>query len=131
MTYVKINGISFDVNVAISKLNRNFNVLDGDNAGRTTSGLMIRDIIGTYIGHKVTFFRKGNNYTALDQLWDYLVLHSVDDSVMLEVADGQSTISYAAYYTSGSQDIEIVTEGINYWDEFEISFVPMMAQKTP
>lgn len=131
MTYVKINGISFDVNVAISKLNRNFNVLDGDNAGRTTSGIMIRDIIGTYIGHKVTFFRKGNNYTALDQLWDYLVLHSVDDSVMLEVADGQSTISYAAYYTSGSQDIEIVTEGINYWDEFEISFVPMMAQKTP
>lgn len=131
MTYVKINGISFDVNVAISKLTRNFNVLDGDNAGRTTSGLMIRDIIGTYIGHKVTFFRKGNNYTALDQLWDYLVLHSVDDSVMLEVADGQSTISYAAYYTSGSQDIEIATEGINYWDEFEISFVPMMAQKTP
>ncbi len=131
MTYVKINGISFDVNVAISKLNRNFNVLDGDNAGRTTSGLMIRDVIGTYIGHKVTFFRKGNNYAALDQLWDYLILHSVDDSVMLEVADGQSSISYRAYYTSGSQDIEIVTDGVNYWDEFEISFVPMMAQKTP
>lgn len=131
MTYVKINGISFDVNVAISKLNRNFNVLDGDNAGRTTSGLMIRDVIGTYIGHKVTFFRKGNNYAALDQLWDYLILHSVDDSVMLEVADGQSSISYRAYYTSGSQDIEIVADGINYWDEFEISFVPMMAQKTP
>lgn len=131
MTYVKINGISFDVNVAISKLNRNFNVLDGDNAGRTTSGLMIRDVIGTYIGHKVTFFRKGNNYASLDQLWDYLILHSVDDSVMLEVADGQSSISYRAYYTSGSQDIEIVADGINYWDEFEISFVPMMAQKTP
>ena len=131
MTYVKINGISFDVNVAISKLNRNFNVLDGDNSGRTTSGLMIRDVIGTYIGHKVTFFRKGNNYAALDQLWDYLILHSVDDSVMLEVADGQSSISYRAYYTSGSQDIEIVTDGVNYWDEFEISFVPMMAQKTP
>lgn len=131
MSYIKLNGIEFDADVAISAYNRNFNVLDGENAGRVMTGRMIRDIIGTYIGHKVTVFRRGNNYEGLDRFWDYLVTHSVDDSVMLEAADGQKTISYEAYYTSASQDIEQVIDGVNYWGEIEVNFIPMEAQVTP
>lgn len=131
MSYIKLNGIEFDADVAISAYNRSFNVLDGDNAGRVMTGRMIRDIIGTYIGHKLTVFRRGNNYEGLDHLWDYLVAHSTDDSVMLEAADGQSTISYEAYYTSASQDLEKVEDHVNYWGEIEINFVPMEAQVTP
>ena len=131
MSYIKLNGRSFDANVAISKYNRNFNVLDGENAGRVMTGRMVRDIIGTYIGHKITVFRRGDNYAGLDELWDYLVAHSVDDSITLEAADGQTTISYEAYYTSASQDIEQVINGVNYWGEIEINFIPMEAQVTP
>lgn len=131
MSYIKLNGRSFDADVAISKYNRNFNVLDGENAGRVMTGRMVRDIIGTYIGHKITVFRRGDNYVGLDELWDYLVAHSVDDSIMLEAADGQTTISYEAYYTSASQDIEQVINGVNYWGEIEINFIPMEAQVTP
>ena len=131
MSYIKLNGRSFDADVAISKYNRNFNVLDGDNAGRVMTGRMVRDIIGTYIGHKITVFRRGDNYAGLDEFWDYLVAHSVDDSIMLEAADGQTTISYEAYYTSASQDIEQVIDGVNYWGEIEINFIPMEAQVTP
>ncbi len=72
MGYIKLNGRSFDADVAISKYNRNFNVLDGDNVGRAMTGRMIRDIIGTYLGHKITVFRRGNNYAGLDEFWDYL-----------------------------------------------------------
>lgn len=128
MNYIKINGVVFDAKVAISEYNRNFNVLDGENAGRVMTGRMVRDVIGTYIGHKITFFRRGDNYAGLDELWDYLVRHSTDDSVMLEVADGQTTISYEAYYTSASQDIEKVENGINYWGEIQVNFIPMDAQ---
>lgn len=131
MSYIKLNGIEFDAEVAISSYNRNFNVLDGENAGRVMTGRMVRDIIGTYIGHKIKVFRRGDNYEGLDKFWDYLVEHSVDDSVMLEAADGQSTISYEAYYTSASQDIEMVDGGVNYWGEIEITFVPMEAQVMP
>ena len=131
MSYIKLNGIEFDADVAISKYNRNFNVLDGENAGRVMTGRMVRDIIGTYIGHKLTVFRRGDNYQGLDAFWDYLVEHSVDDSVMLGAADGQSTISYEAYYTSASQDIENVESGVNYWGEIEINFIPMDAQVKP
>lgn len=131
MSYIKLNGVEFDTEIAISAYNRNFNVLDGDNAGRVLSGRMIRDIIGTYIGNKITVFRRGDNYKGLDDFWDYLVAHSVDDSVMLEAADGQKTISYEAYYTSASQDIEKVDGGVNYWGEIEVNFIPIDAQVTP
>lgn len=131
MSYIKLNGVEFDADVAISKYNRNFNVLDGDNVGRVMSGRMIRDIIGTYIGHKVTVFRRGNNYEGLDAFWDYLLAHSVDGSVLLEAADGQTSISYEAYYTSASQDLEKVEGGVNYWGEIEVNFIPMEAQVKP
>lgn len=133
MNYVKINGISFDVGVAISAYEESFSVLDGDNAGRVMTGRMIRDIIGTYIAHKVTFFSKGGEAgnAAFDELWEYLKVHSVDDSVMLEAVDGQSQISYEAYYTTGTRSIKQVENGVNYWDELQVSFVPMEAQITP
>ena len=131
MSYIKLNGREVDADVAISAYSRNFNVLDGDNAGRVMTGRMIRDIIGTYVGHKIKVFRRGGNYAGLDEFWAYLVEHSVDDSVMLEAADGQTTISYEAYYTSGTQDIESVSNGVNYWGEIEINFIPMEAQVVP
>ena len=131
MSYLKINGVEFDADVAISGYTRSFNVMDGPNAGRVMTGRMVRDIIGTYQGNKIKIFRRGNNQYGLDEVWDYLVAHSVDDSVMLEAADGQTTICYEAYYTSATQNLEYVDDGINYWGEIEIEFIPMEAQVKP
>ena len=128
MSYIKLNGVEFDADVAISAYNRNFNVLDGPNAGRVLAGKMIRDIIGTYLGHKITVFRRGDDYAGLDEFWEYLYQHSINDSVLLEAADGQKTISYQAYYTSASQDIEKVEKGVNFWGEIEVNFIPIDAQ---
>ena len=134
MNYVKIDGKSFDVDVAISEYSETFNVLDGKNAGRVIAkGRMVRDIIGTYIGHSVTFFNKGGaeGNAAFDALWDFLVRNSVKDSVALEAADGQNQISYEAYYTTGTRRIKTVTDGVNYWDELSVNFIPMEAQYLP
>ncbi len=130
MNYCKINGKAFDVTVAISDIEETFNVLDGSNAGRVMSGRMIRDVIGTYIGHKITFFN-GKSNADFDALWDYLIAHSVDDYVTLEAADGQKSISYQAYYTSGTRSLRSAADGANVWDEIEINFVPMDAQVKP
>ena len=131
MSYIKLNGVAFDTDVAIASYSRSFNVLDGENAGRVLTGRMVRDVIGTYIGHKLTVFRRGDNHEGLDRFWDYLLAHSVDDSVLLEAADGQSTISYEAYYTSASQELEKVEGGVNYWGDIEVTFIPMQAQVRP
>ena len=128
MSYIKLNGVESDDADATSAYNRNFNVLDGPNAGRVLAGKMIRDIIGTYLGHKITVFRRGDDYAGLDEFWEYLYQHSIDDSVLLEAADGQKTISYQAYYTSASQDIEKVEKGVNFWGEIEVNFIPIDAQ---
>lgn len=130
MNYCKINGRAFDVTVAISSIEESFNVLDGSNAGRVMSGRMVRDVIGTYIGHKITFFN-GKKQADFDALWQYLIDHSVDDYVTLEAADNQTSISYQAYYTSGTRTLSSAANGANVWDEIEINFVPMDAQVKP
>ena len=134
MNYVKLNGVSFDVDVAISEYSETFNVLDGKNAGRVIAkGRMIRDIIGTYVGHSITFFNKGGECgdSAFDELWDFLVKNSVKDSIMLEAVDGQNQISYEAYYTTGTRMLRNVSNGVNHWDALTVNFVPMEAQYLP
>ena len=132
MTYCKINGTSFDVGVAISEYKRKLSILHGENAGRVMTGSMILDPIGAYLGREITFFRKGDKYKELDALWDFLVAHSLDrEGVFLEAADGQTTISFQAYYGDTEQMIEKVENGVNYWGEFKVSFVPMEAQVKP
>ncbi len=132
MTYCKINGTSFDVGVAISEYERSLDILHGENAGRVMTGTMILDPIGAYLGRAITFFRKGDKYQELDALWDFLVAHSLDRSgVLLEAADGQSTISFQAYYSGTTQKLEKVENGVNYWGEFKMSFIPIEAQVKP
>ncbi len=128
-TYCTINGTSFDVGLAITGYEETFNTLDGENAGRVLTGAMVRDIIGTYIGHKVTF--RNINQAAFDALWNFLVAHSVDDYVRVELADGQTTISQNVYYTSGTRKLEKVQNGVNYWNEIEVNFIPMEATVRP
>lgn len=132
MTYCKINGVSFDVDVAIAAYKRKLNILHGASAGRSKFGTMTLDPIGAYLGREITFFRKGDNYAALDALWDYLVQHSMDvTGVHLEAADGQSTIDFWCYYGDTEQSIERVSNGVNYWGEFSVNFIPMEAQVVP
>lgn len=132
MTYCKLNGVAFDVDVAISAYKRKLNILHGSNVGRVMSGDMILDPIGAYLGRDITFFRKGDNYKAMDALWDFLVEHSMDSSgVFLEAADGQTTLSFQAYYGDTEQALDEVRNGVNYWGEFTVSFIPMKAQVTP
>ena len=130
MNYVKIDGTVWDVDVGISEYEETFSILDGENAGRVKAGArMIRDIYGTFLGHKVTFFRRGNTVAEFDALRDYL--KQPRDSSQLEAADGQTAISYEAYYTSGSRKLQKVENGVNYWDQLQINFIPMEAQITP
>lgn len=131
MSYIKINGKTFDADVAIGEYTRTLNVLDGPAAGRGTNGRMIRDPIGAYIGHSTKVYPRGMDYKGIDDFWNFLVEHSVDDSVLLEAADNQKTISYEAYYTSALQKLNSVKDGVNYWGEVTVNFIPIDAQVKP
>lgn len=128
--FVSINGTDWGVDVAIQGIERVMTVIEDSNAGKAITGRRIRSIVGTEIGHKVTFFRLGNDYETFDALWDWLVEHSVDDSVELEIADGQTTISYEAYYTAAKQKLDVRNNGLNLWDAIEVTFAPIEPQVT-
>lgn len=135
MNYLELKGqndseyTAFDVLVSVTDYEENFNVLDGAAAGRSVgSGHLIRDPIGAYFGHKITMKRSGMSAEAVehfDALWTWLKEHSVDDSVWIRAADNQSSIEYECYYTSGSRKLESVQNGVNYWGEIAINFIPI------
>lgn len=132
MSYLKLNGIEFQTDVAISQYRIDYNVLDGDNTGRSQAkGSMIREIIGLFPQYKITCARKGNNYEGLDALWKFLKEHSMDDYVSVELADGQDTISGDFYYTSFGRDLLRVENGVRYWGAIEITLTAMEAELTP
>ena len=140
MNYLELKGqddsayTAFDAIVSISDYEENFNVLDGSAAGRSLNGHLIRDPIGAYFGHKVTFKRSGMSAAAVanfDALWTWLKEHSVDDSVWIRAADNQTSITYEAYYTSATRKLESVQDGVNYWGEIAINFIPIDPQLRP
>lgn len=140
MNYCELRGMneaswtSFDAIVSISEYEENFNVLDGPLTGRVKTGRMLRDIIGCYVGHKITFRASGMSPSAVasfDALWTWLKKHSVDDYIHIKAADNQTVINYEAYYTSGTRKLRSVQNGVNYWEEIAINFIPMEATITP
>ena len=50
---------------------------------------------------------------------------------MIEAADGQTSVEYEAYYTSGTRRLRSAADNVNYWDEIEINFIPMDASVRP
>lgn len=121
----------FDVKVMISEYEETLDVLDGENAGRgKLRGRMIRDVMGAFIGHKITFMRDGSE-EEFDRLWEWLKKHSVDDSIWIRAADSQNTIEYEAYYTHLSRKLEYVQDGIRYWGTISGNFIPMDPQIIP
>ena len=135
MTYCKLSADGyawedFDATVAISAIEESFSVLDGENAGRVMTGRMIRDIIGTYVQHKVTFFN-GKSQAGFDALWDWLLEHTKQPSIWVDLADGQRSIKYEAYYSASKRSLKSAADGVNVWDEIEVTFIPMEAQVVP
>ncbi len=128
MNYCIINGKAYDVNVV--ELTETFNKLYTENTKRTiANGRMFLDPIGTFISHNVTFAPL-NNPGDFDALWDYLKFPH-RDGFPVEIADGQSTIAYEAYTSTGARKLTRVVNGILLWDNMQITFTPMEPQVMP
>ena len=129
MDYVKINGKIYD-NITIA-LNRNFTILYSDNTGRSLApgAPMLLDPIGTFYGYKVTFARKNGHEAAFDTLWEYLS-QPRDYGIPVEMVYNQTTLSFKAYVSNGSQDLKRIDKesGTVYWNTFEANFIPIEAQ---
>ena len=130
MDYVKIGGKVFDV--LVKEISENFNILYSENTGRTTSGAMTLDPIGTFIGHRITFSRKRGKEQEYDDLFNYILTPRYD-GIRVEIVHGQATLSYDAYISNGERPVKRIDEktGLVHWGELSVYIVPMKAQVTP
>ena len=114
---IKIDGKDYDV--INSELTRSFQVLDGENAGRTLDGEMHRDVIGTYYNY--TWKLEPKNIEDYSELYD--VLSSPDDYHTITIPYNQSTKTFKAYVTNGQDQLRRQEDGVNYWTGLSINFI--------
>lgn len=120
---VKIDNIYFDVRIPENGIKRSFYIADTDNAGRKIDGTMERDIVGTYYNYTIQFDTQYMSHEEYDML--YLKLSAPVDFHIITVPFGQTTLTFNAYMANGSDILNRITNGKNYWKNLSIDFVAM------
>lgn len=121
---IEVDGNSYDV--INSELTRSFQVLDGENAGRTLDGEMHRDVIGTYYNYTWKLEPK----TVEDYSTLYDVLSAPDDYHTITVPYNQGTKTFRAYVTNGQDQLRRQEDGVNYWTGLSINFIAISPNRT-
>lgn len=116
-----LDGITY--NVRVTKLTRKFSVLDSDKTGRTQSGNMYRDVIGTFYNYAMTVEQKDGDADAMDALWDAISQPAVSHICVFPY--GQTTLTQQMYITSGEQDVRRLGNNKTEWGELQLSFIAM------
>lgn len=124
---VTIDGVTYP-HIHVTSIKRNFQVLDGDNAGRVMSGAMVRDVIGTYYNYSISIDADGNWPQEYDRLYD--VITSPVDSHTIIVPYAQTTLAFRAYVTNGSDDLKYMANTLNRWGGLSFNFIAMEPQRT-
>ncbi len=115
-------------NIHVVSLKRSFSVLDGDNAGRLMSGEMSRDVIGTYYNYSVEIDPSGAAPETYDALYE--VISAPQDSHLIIVPYGQTTLAFNAYVSNG-EDALLFVGGKNRWGNLTFNFVAMAPNRVP
>lgn len=125
----KIDGKSYDVMVPDGGLQRTAAVLDGDNAGRSKSGRMIRDVIGTYYNYTLQIDTSRLNVAQYDALYE--VLTSPADSHTIVMPYGQGTLTFEAYVSNVSDSVKLMANGKTLWGDLSVTFTAMGPKRIP
>lgn len=115
--------------IKVTSLKRSFQIVDGENAGRSNRGTMIRDVIGTYYNYTIELLclnKSQKEYTEL-----YEILSKPVDSHTIKVPYNQETIEFKAYITSGDDELKHMSENGNIWHGLTVNFIAMKPYRRP
>lgn len=126
MSVFSIDGREFDV--VVTSLEREFAVTDGENAGRAMSGRMIRDLLGTYYNYSASLSSESLSVAEYDDLYE--ILSAPEDSHILVMPYGQSTLTFEAYVANGKDKLIAKTQATTLWGNLKINFIAMEPQRT-
>lgn len=125
---LEIDGIEYGA--IVTALKRSFEVVDGENAGRTLDGNTHRDLIGTYYNYSVTVMTDRMTQAKYNQLYE--VISSPTESHDIVVAYGNETLTFKAYIAQGTDDLlRQYSETNRYWGNLSFNFIAMKPQRRP
>lgn len=122
-----IDGVYYNVIVPENGIERNFQVLDDDTAGRVLAGVFIRSIIGTFYNYTIQLDTSRMDKAEYDAMYE--VLSAPVDYHVLTVPYGQGTLTFDAYITSGKDTLRLMKNG-NWWEGLSLQFIAMAPERT-
>ena len=123
-----VDNVEYDVLVPAGGVKRSFDILDGKNAGRLTSGRMTRDITGTFYNYELQIYPKIGHYSDYDSLYE--VLSAPVDSHMAVLPYGQGMSTFEMYVTTGQDTLARKNASETYWTGLSVKFVALAPQRT-
>ena len=127
-----LDGIEYgvDVDIKLDELERSFEKLSTEDSGRVQSGKMYISLIGTFYNYKMTV-RRGLNCSLKEYEEFFEHLSAPVPFNILTVPYGQSTITFEAYITRGSQKLIRATKKEHFWGPVTLNFIAREPQKVP
>lgn len=116
-------------NIHVTSLQRSFQVLDGENAGRVMTGEMDRDVIGTFYNFACEIDASRANREEYDEFWE--AISAPVDSHVLSLPYAQGVMEFNAYVTNGADNLLTMFEDSNEWGELSFNFIAMEPQRRP
>ncbi len=124
---IKIDGVEFAK--AVISIKRNFQVTDGDLAGRVLTADMARDVQGTFYNYSATVDSSFMTLEEYDTLYE--IISSPDDFHTMEAPYAQGAYTYQAYITNGSDELRLMKDGKNYWGNLSFNFIAKSPKRRP
>lgn len=123
---ITLDGTTYP-HIHVTSIKRNFSVLDGPNAERMMSGEMRRDIIGTYYNYSMSIEADDNYPSEYDAFYEAITAPA--DSHRIVVPYAQRTLTFRAYVSQGSDELDIMMPSSNRWGGLSFNFVAMEPQR--
>lgn len=122
-----IDGKYFNVFIPQDGIERNFAVVDTDDAGRVLTGAMERDIIGTFYNYTIKLNTNFLSFAEYDELYE--ILSSPVEYHWIIVPYAQSTLQFKAYVTQGKDVLNRMTSKGNHWKQLSVNFIAMEPER--
>ena len=123
---ITVDGTTYQ-HIHATKITRIFSVLDGENAGRVLTATMVRDVLGTFYNYAFTVDADAATPEEYDDFYE--VISSPEDAHTIVVPYGQTTLTFLAYITNGSDDLDDMGT-INRWKNLTFNAIAMSPQRT-
>lgn len=126
---IVMDGKAYHVRVVYPSLKREFELLEGPNAGSMLSGRWERDLLGTGYSYEMQLQPDPTRPLEYDALYE--ALSEPVDSHEIVLPYGQSSITYQAMIKSGTDTLRGRLAGVNRWGNLSVRYEYIEPQRVP